>query len=225
MSNIEIIKNVKSEIDFKVTAKDLVDVMVSQEEERLKKEMAILNKKVEQMEINYRDFVDMAQSELDSFVFKKYKKLIDSFKDSIRGEGKLSLWNERKINCFNSDTALKADLVVAEYQFTVGKNDNLESSWNLNDNSNALKFTVLVSDLNEKTIENIKSLQKLKVKRNEIQTKLNMLKGELYNLPQTARKFKSNMVKNVLKTSEEGKVFLKQIEAAYGNMKALPEPK
>ena len=75
----EILKRCNAEIDCKLTMKDMIDVMVTQEEERLTKERNRLEE--ERIEIISKMSVcDSARlDEAEMYMRKKYKKVINAF--------------------------------------------------------------------------------------------------------------------------------------------------
>jgi len=182
--------NINTSIDMKLTMKDIIDIAIHDQQDQLEAKVESLKKEALKTITDYYELRDKIYLELGAPFLKKMTNAF-GFKN-IKLDYRNYDWK------WNLENASLRDICV---------HDGFNKSADIYINGKGVEMNVSV----KYTKKQISDIKKAIDKHNAIITELDTADQELYSLTKKGSRAKTALVKQMLATSEEGKVLLSQL--------------
>lgn len=227
LGKVKILNKAEASIDLKVTMKDIVEAVVNDEENRLDELISATNEARANAQNEFNAELKNVNNDIKKYMAKKYAKDLKPLRAQFD-----------EINCVPVDTCKNPKIYLNSTGvfLSSGHQDsrcitNLHSNFKFSgkiidkDITKFFDFTFLVL---EEDYNNIKSIQKATIKRKEYSEAEQTYKDacrEKFNLSKKSKQFKSQLVKNLLENTEEGRTLLQSMKSTKNLVrKALVAP-
>lgn len=209
INTIEFIKNASAEIVLRVDQSDIVDMIISEQEVRIQKEVDELYVIKKDLQENLRkiDIDDIGKKHINA----TKPDLIDSLKKIFGNVNLMTRRSEKttEINIYSEQGPSIYPLMMMIGPFSRSEGYGGESFFKLT-------IKEKTSDLNY--IKENAEYDELSKNIHDVEDRISKKKDELHRLLNTSKATKSALVKEILKTSIEGQQLLEKVERVSVNI-------